>query len=184
MDLAKVIAESDDLSLFDVIITLSNAIPYLGPVVNIILDIIHKVPNDYDIIYEKLTQLDSHLFAIENKIDYLIKLVTHNTIVAYYQTQAERIHKLNFYYRRYISADNGTVEKEDLHRTCIKDNILDYIAYVHTELTASTSLLPLLTVMKAEEDLKNFRIWMKLLIGSVSRSMILHGDAWLSDMET
>lgn len=174
MDLAKVIATSDSESLFEVLKTLSNAIPYLGPVFNIILDIVHQGPNDFDKILKELTKLDSHLFAIENKIDYLITLVTQTAIVAYYQTQAERINQVNYYYRRYINAGNGTAEKEDLHTSYIKDNVMHYIAYLHNQFNSATSLLPLISVMKGAYDLGNFRTWMKLLIGSVSQSMILH----------
>lgn len=44
---------------------------------------------------------------------------------------------------------------------------------MYNELTSSTTL-PLMTLMKDNNDLANFQYWMKMLVGSISQSMMLH----------
>lgn len=161
----------DSESIIQAIKTLNNAIPYLGPILNVLLDMLPS-SNGFEEIKEEFRKMDSHLFAIENKIDALSEHVTYTNILSYYKSKAESIDVIQNSYQRYIYAitDITTLELID---KCKQNSMINYIYYVKKELTGSTTL-PLMTVMKDNNNLANFQYWMKMLVGSISQSMMLH----------
>lgn len=174
LGLSKTFVDDDSSSLIEAIKILSNAIPYLGPILSGLIDIfLNPKPDHFAEIKEQLNRMDSHLFAIENKIDALARQVTQTSVLTYYKSRAERINLIEMSYQRYLNTPTNITKKE-LIENCQRNNILEYVYYVHKELTDSGSILSLMDVMKDNYNLANFQIWMKMLAGSISQSMMLH----------
>ncbi|XP_037031469.1 uncharacterized protein LOC119070985 [Bradysia coprophila] len=170
-DLLKAAISTDSETIITVAKTLSNAIPYIGDIMNMLIDIMSS-SNGYEEIKYEFQKMDSHLFAIENKIDALSQHVTATSILSYYKSQAQVINVIQKSYERYLHT-NTPINMLELIDNCKRNKIINFIYYVHAELTDSTTL-PLMTVMKDDNNLRNFQLWMKMLIGSMSQSMMLH----------
>lgn len=121
----------DSESIIQAIKTLSNAIPYLGPILNVLLDMLPS-SNGFEQIKEEFRKMDSHLFAIENKIDELSNHVTYTNILSYYKSKAESINVIQNSYQRYIyeTTDVTTLELID---KCKRNSMID------TFITCTTS---------------------------------------------
>lgn len=161
----------DPDSLMAALRKLYDAIPYIGPILTGFFDMVYNI-TEFKEIKEQLLEMDSHLFAIENKIDALSEKLTQTAILSYYKEQAKKINLLQTYYKRYLNA-HTSIAFDELKDACKQNNILEYVSYVYKELSGC-NMLPLMKVMKDNYDLANFQTWMKMLAGSLSQSMILH----------
>ena len=162
-------------AVVDAIAALGKAIPYLGPLATIIsgiLSIFGQKPDELAEVKKKLTEMDSHLFAIENKIDDLSTKIIHVSEMNYYKEHAEKIYILQDSYQRFY--ENPTdITRKNLIADCGSNKMLEFVNYVNREIT-SEQLLPLMNVMRDDYNMTNFQYWAKMLVSGTSQAMFLH----------
>ena len=116
--------------------------------------------------------MDSHLFAIENKIDDLSNKIVHVSEINYYKEHAEKLYNLQDSYKRFVETPTD-ITRKSLISDCESNKMLDFINFVNREITTE-QLLPLMNVMKDDYNMTNFQYWSKILVSSTSQAMFLH----------